>query len=80
MSDGWFRIDDPKNPPPKDGTRVLAYWPDVYGNSSAVQIESWFGPWSKHNSKETWQNCWEWADGPNAPTHWRPLPPPPVTP
>jgi hypothetical protein len=60
---------------PKDGTRILAYWPDIYANSSAVQCETWWGPWG--NSKSTWQTVWEWADGPNCPTHWMPLPEPP---
>lgn len=65
---------------PKDGTRILAFWPDVYGNSSAVQIETWWGAWGHGRSKETWQNAWEWADGANNPTHWMPLPTPPVKP
>jgi hypothetical protein len=31
---------------PKDGTRVLAYWPDVYEINAATQVESWYGPWA----------------------------------
>lgn len=63
---------------PKDGTRVLAYWPDCYGNGSACAVESWFGPWGKGNADQTWQSPFEWADGHNDPTHWMPLPPPPA--
>ena len=59
---------------PKDGTRILAYWPDTYGNNSAVQVETWWGPWGKAS---TWQSAFEWADGACVPTHWMPLPPPP---
>jgi hypothetical protein len=63
---------------PKDGTRVLAYWPDCYGNHSACQVETWFGPWAKGNSQMVWQSAFEWADGHNEPTHWMPLPAPPA--
>jgi|DEB0MinimDraft_3_1074331.scaffolds.fasta_scaffold139672_2 hypothetical protein len=65
---------------PKDGTRVLAYWPDVYEINAATQVESWYGPWAPWGSKEmllTWQSAFEWADGDNSPTHWMPLPNPP---
>ena len=72
--DGW---NDDMSEAPQDGTRVWAYWPDIYGNNSAVQIETWYGHWGKNNSMMTWQNVWEWADGANAPTHWRHLPSPP---
>lgn len=70
---GWQPIETA----PKDGTRVLAYWPDCYGNNAACQVESWFGPWGKGNAKMTWQSAFEWADGHNDPTHWMPLPEPP---
>jgi hypothetical protein len=71
---------------PKDGTRVLAYWPDVLANNSATQVESWYGPrgheqmlltWQSGEMQLVWQSAFEWADGPNAPTHWMPLPEPP---
>ena len=73
VDDGWQPIETA----PKDGTRVMAYWPDCYGNNAAAQVESWFGPWSKGNAKMTWQSAFEWDDGHNSPTHWRPLPAPP---
>ena len=63
---------------PKDGTRIMAYWPDVFGNASATQTESWYGPrgavWGVN---DCWQSCFEWDDGHNSPTHWMPLPTPP---
>jgi hypothetical protein len=63
---------------PKDGTRVLAYWPGGDNKNAAVQVESWFGPWGMGSAKLAWQNAFEWADGYNGPTHWLPLPEPPT--
>jgi hypothetical protein len=65
MSDGWFRIDDPENPPPKDELAEI-----ILFNGFDVCSGSW------------WEGRWcSWHDEifPQ-PTHWRALPPPPVTP
>lgn len=62
---------------PKDGTRILAYWPDVHGNYSATQTETWFGPRRAPNEQLCWQSVYEWGDEFVYPTHWTPLPPPP---
>lgn len=62
---------------PKDGTRVLAYWPDCYGNESSCQVESWFGPVGLGGPENTWQNPYEQAYWHNRPTHWKPLDAPP---
>jgi hypothetical protein len=62
---------------PKDGTRIMAYWPDVHGVSNATQAETWFGPRSVGWDDACWQTAYEWGDGYNDPTHWKPLDPPP---
>ena len=63
---------------PRDGTRVLAWWPDAYDNGSAVQVETWWGPF--HGSALCgWQSAFEEAAAPpHGPTHWRPRPAPPA--
>jgi hypothetical protein len=33
--------------------------------------------WQSGEMQLVWQSAFEWADGPNAPTHWMPLPEPP---
>lgn len=62
---GWQPIETA----PKDGTRVLAYWPDC-----SCQVESWFGPWL---GEMVWQSEFEWGSRRNNPTHWMPLLEPP---
>ena len=57
---------------PKDGTRLMAYWPDVISNDSAAQVETWFGPRTMWEDA-CWQNPFEWGDGHNDPTFWKPL-------
>jgi hypothetical protein len=65
----WFRIDDPDNPPPKDGRTILAvstkvgkrgytliFWDDMH--------EEWAGYTSAHEA----------ALVKHQPTHWVPLP------
>ena len=64
----WHRIDDPENPPPKDGKRFLAYEKrDGYG-----LYECWY----QHDFSNWcgWQDDW---DSEPEPTHWMPLPTPP---
>jgi hypothetical protein len=65
---------------PKDGTRVLAFWPNIFGHGNATQTESWFGPRAADWGEACWQSAFEWDDGHNTPTHWMPLPAPPVQP
>ena len=64
---------------PKDGTRIMAYWPDIIGNDSAAQVETWFGPRTTWENA-CWQNAFEWGDGHNDPTFWQPLSSRPGTP
>jgi hypothetical protein len=52
---------------PKDGTRVLLYWP--HWCEEAIT-----GKWSKRNQWESTVVC---ADCGPDPTHWMPLPAPP---
>jgi hypothetical protein len=74
---GWQPIETA----PKDGTRILAYWPDIYGHSNSCQVETWFGPRGVgYEDDLCWQSPFEWGGWGSDPTHWMPLPPPPVTP
>ena len=64
----WHRIDDPENPPPKDGKRFLAYEKrDGYG-----LYECWYQ--NDFSNWCGWQDDW---DSEPEPTHWMPLPTPP---
>ena len=64
----WQDIDDPENPPPRDGARFLAYekrdgyW--LYECWYQHDLTYWCG----------WQDDW---DSEPEPTHWMPLPNPP---
>ena len=71
---------------PKDGTEVLLYgiWAgEIHGESKSpvIDIGSWAGGSSDYAGNDWWQlstgdayACWM------RPTHWMPLPPPPVSP
>jgi hypothetical protein len=90
MDDGWFRIDDPENPPPKDGSPFFTFSQDAADNprkgvmgtqSTPVLVMAWVTPdrdpypVDEHGDWHDF-HCYD-------PTHWRPLsdlPPPPVTP
>lgn len=64
----WHRMDDEQNPPPKDGTRFLAY----EGSRDCKRYECW---WQNDFTEwEGWQDDW---DGEPEPTHWQPLTTPP---
>ena len=65
--DGWFKLDEV--PPPKDGRRLMIYLPP--GNAFARGLTCVTG-WSRIYDRLSW-------DGPGQPTHWRPMPEPPVT-
>jgi hypothetical protein len=80
MDDGWFRIDDPENPPPKDGALV-----DLW----IVRQDGKFKPFREADC--SWRRMPDWSgwvdaaeidveDGNWAVSHWRKPPPPPVTP
>jgi hypothetical protein len=76
----WHRIDDPENPPPKDGSWILVFEPSDYAAYPKVHVVRWGVPeWS--DGDHTWVTI---ALGPNpdnfcadGATHWTPLPPPP---
>jgi len=59
---------------PKDGTRIMAWWPDVVLDKS-IGVTSWMAPvgYCIH-----WTRDGRWS--PFDPTHWMPLPAPPVHP
>ena len=60
---------------PKDGTKFLAYWPDVHGNQSESVVTTWHEQYSYLlNAFHTPYDSEDWT---NAPTHWMPLPEPP---
>ena len=71
---GWQPIETA----PKDGTRVLLYLAAPW---SRVELARWYQPWGN------WQTDGDEPDpfrdeycgiGSQLPTHWQPLPPPPV--
>ena len=59
---------------PKDGTRILAYWPADSFYAHEMQCETWFG---QSLGRDCWQSPYEDADDSTSPTHWMPLPEPP---
>ena len=62
---------------PKNGSHILAYWPDVFGVANATQSETWFGPKGSTLDDSVWQTAYEWGGHGSDPTHWMPLPEPP---
>lgn len=60
----WHRIDDPDNPPPKDGTLILLL---PYGELEDLFVSYW------DSRDERWANN-EWSNI----THWAHMPPPPA--
>jgi hypothetical protein len=70
---------------PKDGTRVLLYWPSYAydeGDDGEPLIDiGWYtenprGPW-RYFTNTGEQDCYGLADSSHQPTHWMPLPPSP---
>ena len=60
---------------PKDGTRVLAYWPAVLGGDNAGWATTWWA--TNAGGLSFWESPWEYGNKHTAPTHWMPLPEPP---
>ena len=82
-----YRIDDPENPPPKDGTQILlrqdSYgyflgWYDTNVSRLRQQGIAPSFPWA-FIDKDFDQDCEinGFQEGPNGPTHWMPIPKPP---
>lgn len=75
----WYKIDDPENPPPKDGTSILLWWPQgqIYTSSQAVHVAHWSlwgsGIWESSTSGHRYIGL------SNEFTHWAPLPAAPAT-
>jgi len=68
----------PMNQAPKDGTRILAWWPpfdEVATNGG--WCTTWFG--IDANGQPGWENSWEWErpESRYSPTHWMQHPEPP---
>lgn len=54
---------------PKDGTRILAYWPPVLGDvDNGGWVTTWWG--TSAGGASSWESPWEYADMRNGPTHW----------
>ena len=76
----WYRIDDPDNPPPKDGTVVRLFYPDWVemdtriGNASPGQVEGFYAGSAEHGR---WVIPHRMDTRDPIPSHWRPLPTPP---
>jgi hypothetical protein len=71
--DRWYELDDPEHPAPRDGTRVLAVVDDhvrfvAWSELSHISIHGWC---LTDQGIEEWDLC--------QPTHWRPLPAPPLS-
>lgn len=66
----------PMSVAPRDGTRVLAWWPELPdGTENYGWVTTWWGK-SYGGQEEGWECPWEW-ERPEAkwgPTHWLPHP------
>lgn len=64
---------------PRDGTRILALWPDIdpyRENDFPVWTTTWWHV--NRGGIGAWENPWERAgDNVDGPTHWMPAPEPP---
>ena len=65
----WYRMDDAENPPPKDGTRFMAF----EGSREAKRYECWWNE-DGFSNWDGWLD--DWYTNPE-PTHWSPLLAPP---
>lgn len=68
---GWQPIDTA----PKDGTWFLAYWP-VHSFEDRVRVTQ-FSSWANDEIDRAFVDADDFIDW-TSPTHWMPLPPPPV--
>ena len=71
----WHRIDDPDNPPPKDGTRVFLWLAD----EGFPVLGAWIDFDDPSANPDEWYTfeMHQYAVF-NDVTHWMPLPPPPA--
>jgi hypothetical protein len=75
----WFRIDDPENPPPMDGSVVLLYGGGSISAPAIYYMKEW-----RFWDGQVIDDCMgdpaggfnSWLAG-HGPTHWMPLPEPP---
>ena len=79
IPENWRKGDSPWrdiSSAPKDGTPILCFYGNGYG-MRRYSVRYWSsGTWGNHY-REEWVD--EWRQIRNAqPTHWMPLPPPPV--
>ena len=60
---------------PRDGTRILAWWPAFGEENNSGWVTTWFGR-SRDGITGGWENPWEWErpESEYAPTHWMPHP------
>ena len=58
---------------PRDGTKLLAYWPDATFPDEHCVVTTWWG-----EIKGTWETHFHGQNEYDFPTHWMVQPPPPV--
>lgn len=73
MAKWAFEQPQPMATAPKDGTRVLAWWPPF---NEAGDNGGWVTTWWETNAGGLtgWESPWEYADLDSPPTHWLPHP------
>ncbi|WP_194094619.1 hypothetical protein [Marivivens aquimaris] len=72
---GWYRMDDPNNPPPKDGTPILSY-SDGCDDKREAFLVVWYCKDKVERSGFGWA-AYE-VSHMLSPNLWAPLPPPPT--
>ena len=80
MTDKWFRMDDPENPPPKDGSlAIFHYQYDRLDIPSRYEMAYWGRSIVGKMEFLTWDGCTVCVGGDEEepPTHWMPMPEPP---
>ncbi len=68
----------PMETAPRDGTRIMAYWPyplDSEPSDAAGWVTTWWGR-TRDQLSDGWENCWEWEcpEGEYEPIRWLPHP------